>query len=175
MIPDLNQHGNLPEGIHKPSIPEFKQKYVLNFKKSASRKDIFARYTHYCNKMIQYDVADLQWLDGSYTTKKENPGDIDFVTHVDAIKVNSLKNDSDFVSLLNHGEVKENYRCDTYFIFVYPKEDPRYSHTLAGKEYWIKWFGHDREMNPKGLIQFDLSSQDHQSKIMEEAYASETS
>lgn len=175
MIPKHNDHGSLPKGIYMPSIPEFKENYVLNFQKSTSRKEIFIGYILYCNKIMSYDVAELQWINGSYITEKENPGDIDFVTHMDAIKINCLQDNSDFRSLLNHEEVKENYRCDAYIILVYPKEDPRYKHTLARRDYWFKWFGHDREMNPKGLIQFDLSSQDHQIKVEEEVYAIEPS
>jgi hypothetical protein len=44
MIPDFNENGNLPAGFHKPTLMEFKSRFVEEFDVSKTRKDIFEGY-----------------------------------------------------------------------------------------------------------------------------------
>lgn len=37
--------------------------------------------------MIALDIVLKQWLDGSFTTRKIDPNDLDVISHVDALKI----------------------------------------------------------------------------------------
>lgn len=79
---------------------------------------------------------------------------------MDAIK---LKNSDKQIKLLDNlndnQRAKDECKCDAYFIIMYPPEYPElYDDAVKDIEYWSKWFAHDRENNPKGLIEFDLTN-----------------
>jgi predicted nucleotidyltransferase len=72
MVLVFNNEGVLPEGVHKMSLPGFKEKFVYN----SRREEIYEAF------LIL--IADLKaincravYIDGSYVTSKELPGDID--------------------------------------------------------------------------------------------------
>ncbi len=161
MIPSFDGNGNLPPGLISTTIEEFKKFYVLDFSGSATRNKIFNGYMNYCKKMIILEVAIKQWLNGSYTTNKNNPSDIDFVTHIDATKVDELDEmgRKNFLDLHDRKRIKSEYLCDVFEpIFVYPKELPDlYISTLNEINFWLKYLGQDRNKNPKGIIEIDLS------------------
>jgi len=162
MIPGFDQNGNLPVGFIRPTIEEFKERFVIGFENSVTRTDIFYRYLNYCNRMGYLEVVVKQWVDGSYSTNKENPNDIDLVTHIDALKANeSAELHEDLTKLLDNAHCKSQYRCDVYVIPIYPKELPdEYRIYKKSEKYWSKWFGHDREGNPKGIIEFNFLNDD---------------
>lgn len=77
-------------------------------------------YLDYCKKMDYLEVAVKQWVDGSYITNKENPNDIDLVTHIDVLKANKLRKlHEDLTKLLDNAHCKSQYRCDAYVIPIY--------------------------------------------------------
>ncbi|PQV43203.1 DUF6932 family protein [Methanohalophilus euhalobius] len=159
MIPDFDDNGNLPPGFISPPLKDFENCFVDDFPESGTRGSIFEGYLKYCSILSSLEIASLQWINGSFTTNKLHPNDIDLVTHIDAVKLDSdgrfflfLKNE------LDHHRVKNIYKCDTYYIPLYPPDDPElYELTKEKIKYWSKWFSHDRQQNAKGLIEFDLS------------------
>lgn len=159
MIPEFDNNGNLPAGLINPKLEEFEERFVDNFQDSTTRQEIFNGYIRYNGKLDTIKLATIQWVNGSYTTSKVNPGDIDFVTHIDAIKLDrSREVKGPFAKLTDKSRAKSECRCDVYFIVVYPPENPElYESTKEDIEYWSKWFAHDRENNPKGMIEFNLS------------------
>lgn len=160
MIPEFNEKGNLPKGFVKPKLEDFERRFVRGFKESNTRSEIFNGYLKYCSKILSLEVASLQWIDGSFTTNKINPKDIDFVTHVDGIKLDSSTEQEQelFIKLANKQRSETECKCDAYFIFLYPPEyRDLYEDALKAIEYWSKWFARDREENPKGLIELNLS------------------
>lgn len=173
MIPGFDQNGNLPVGFIKPTIGEFKERFAVEFGNSRTRGDIFTRYIDYCERMNYLKVAVKQWVDGSYTTNKENPNDIDLVTHIDALKVNErIEIHEDLTKLLDNAHCKNQYRCDVYAIFIYSKEFPdKYEYYKKVEEYWSKYwlkcFGHDRNENSKGIIEFSFLNGDFEFGDME--------
>jgi hypothetical protein len=155
MIPDFDENGNLPTGIINSSLQEFKHHFIINFKESSTRPVILDGYSRYCDKLLPLNIATKQWINGSFTTNKVNPNDIDFVTHIDALKVDeNFEIQTKLLKICNTDETKKEFFCDVYFILLYPQEIPElYQHTINRINYWLKWFGHDRMMNPKGIIE----------------------
>lgn len=76
-----------------------------------------------------------QWVDGSFVTKKVNPGGIDLVTFIDSEKLQEIGNIIDRFKLPNS---ESNYD-DAYIVEVYREDDRAYSKTLSDTAYW-----HDR-------------------------------
>jgi len=159
MIPKFDNNGNLPAGFITPKLDEFKEHFVDNFRDSTTRQKIFNGYIRYNSKLDVIKVATIQWVNGSYTTSKVNPEDIDFVTHIDAIELDESEEIKEiFSKLTDKSRAKSECICDVYFIAVYPPEITElYENTKEDIEYWSKWFAHDRENNPKGIIEFNLS------------------
>jgi hypothetical protein len=97
-----------------------------------------------------------QLLDGSYTTAKASPGDIDIAVEVPlshSEELAGLTPDHPVVRLLQGPLMRARYHCDAYPIYALPKADPNYrSVTTRAIEYWTKWFGRDRSGTSKGRL-----------------------
>lgn len=162
MIPDFDGNGNLPSGLITTNVEEFEQRFIDDFADSITRDAIFRGYIKYCKKLIPLDIGIIQWLNGSFTTNKINPNDIDFVTQLDGIKVDeqSAEIEDKLNELFDRKHAKSEYMCDVYFYFKYPEEfSDLYEHYQNRKRYWLKQFGHDRNNDAKGIIEFDLSKE----------------
>jgi hypothetical protein len=166
MIPDFDANGNLPSvGLIRPTIQEFEARFA-NANAEKVRKEIYEGYKKYCNSLICLGAVSIQWIDGSYTTTKAAPNDIDLVVHFDGMRIhNNVDLQNHFKKLVDGNEMKRLYRCHPQFVLVYPKSEPDlYSYYLLRYNYWLKWFSRDREGNKKGLIEFDLQQSNYKSE-----------
>lgn len=91
------------------------------------------------------------WIDGSFSTHKPEPQDIDVVFLLDQKAVASLdsKKEQLFQELfMKREEVRVRYSLDVYFI---DKDD------VEDKQKWISTYGFDsRKMNSKGIYKLEL-------------------
>jgi hypothetical protein len=159
MIPEFDENGNLPSGVLNSSIQDFEIHFIVNFKDSSTRPEIFKGYLKYCDKLLPLNIAFKQWINGSFTTSKINPNDIDFVTYIDALKLDeNLEIQKKISEICNPEETKKEFLCDVYFIPVFPQEIPElYRYTIDRVNYWRKWFGYDRNNNSKGIIELEFT------------------
>jgi hypothetical protein len=166
MIPRFNNKGLLPQGLIRPTIQEFKERFVDEVPSSTSRKDIYNGYRNYCTILSSLDVAALQWVDGSYTENKIDPKDIDLAIHFDGMKIYGNKAlESEVKKLLDENTMKLIYKCHPQFIYIYPKNMPGfYDYYLDRARTWFKWFSRDRSGNTKGLIEFDITKDNFKSE-----------
>lgn len=151
MLPPFNAQGNLPSGDYWPTEANFEERFV-NVHGSSSREKIYVGFKSHRAALLAAGVADDSkcMLDGSYTTSKLDPGDIDLVVEV----VSTLFDSSERVQeLLSGPDAKPDFSCDAYPLLVLSEDDPDYeSITAQGRSYWRKWFGRDRANNPKGRV-----------------------
>jgi hypothetical protein len=164
MIPPYNSYGALPEGIFKPQLKEFKDRYVKEFVGSSTRPIIYKGFIELSMDQLRAGIFLKQWIDGSYITSKEEPNDIDMVTFFNGIDHRIGRS-----QVYSSTQMKERYHCDSYIAAVYPENDPRFSLSKDTIEYWRKWWGHDRNNRLKGFIEFDLNAPAHKEAIEEEA------
>lgn len=158
MIPSFNEKGNLPAGLHKATLDEFETRFVKE-QTSSTREYIFRGYLEYRAELEPLCVAIKQWIDGSFTTAKQNPSDIDLVTQWDGTKVDKDPQiQTKLRPLLDQRNMKAKYKCDVYGFPKYPEDDPLYQQTLNWRSYWLGLFGFTRGDNPdpKGIIEFNL-------------------
>ena len=135
-IPDFNRYGYLPKGIYKATVHEIKERFG---KSSERREQLFENFLEVVTivKKIRKTI-DRFFLDGSFVTEKEHPGDIDCIL---IIKV-GFDLDSDEATRLHNA--KELFNCH----MLIAEEGDR---ELIRKH--INFFSHDNDEKPKGLLE----------------------
>lgn len=154
----FDRNGNpSPPGIIKITSDDFKKIFVEDFSGSESRPTIYDSYSTYCSDFKnQISQKFDQWLNGSYTTTKLNPNDIDLINIV--LVDDELNSKGEILrSFLSVGGSKDKYLVDGYFIPVYDKADPRREITEHWLSHWADFFGHDRMRRPKALIEVPIN------------------
>ncbi|EFC90084.1 hypothetical protein Dpep_0052 [Dethiosulfovibrio peptidovorans DSM 11002] len=157
-LPCFDANGNLPAGTYSAGIEEFYIRFVASFAET-TREGIFNGYQKLLREFAHIGICTHQIIDGSYTTNKTNPGDIDLVSFLDGPKINEIaKKDADLANKLINNffcgkKTKKIYHCDSYACPIYPQTDPKYRDSIERSIYWYDFFGHDRMKNPKGIIE----------------------
>lgn len=156
-IPLFTAEGTLTPGDFLPSRGDFVARFVSTGD-IVQRSSIYAGWNDHRIALIDAGLPAeaRQLLDGSYTTAKHSPGDIDIAVEVlvpSGDSLRTLTTDNPIPSLLRGSALKPRYHCDAYPIYVLPKSDPDYSSvTTSAIQYWTKWFGRTRTGTEKGRV-----------------------
>jgi hypothetical protein len=78
MIPPLNEHGCLPEGIHDCTMNEAAGRFGL-FQASDRRPQLWARFIEFMRELAICGFVEAVLVDGSFVTAAAEPNDIDLV------------------------------------------------------------------------------------------------
>ncbi len=134
-----------PPGIHDISIDSMDDIFVHPFANNKRRKYLTERFRAFLDKFAELGLYAEIWIDGSFSTQKPEPGDIDVVFFLDAEQINNLEPDKRnlIAELFNNADSKIRYQCDVYLV---PIQDP------DSRSYWRGWFGYSRDETPKGII-----------------------
>ncbi|MDZ4171739.1 MAG: hypothetical protein U1C19_06190 [Methanobacteriaceae archaeon] len=157
MIPLFDINGNLPPGCYKPDLKEFEEHFVNSFPHSSSRSDIYEGYIDFsillCDEMPS---AKKQIINGSFTTDKLDPNDIDMVIVFDSEALTSSEKNK-CPHLMNNLTIIQGYNCHSFPLVKFPESKPElYEKYLEKKAYWTDCWGSDRDDNPKGLIDLNM-------------------
>ena len=155
-LPQLNQHGVLPPGDYAPDRASFEARFVSTDGSSA-RQEIYASWNRHRRDLLRNNLPQSahQLLNGSFTTAKEVPGDMDLVVEVpiDEDMSTQLQALAPVIALLQGPAMKPLYKCDAYPIYSLPPDHEFYERvTVAAIRYWTKWFGQTRTGSPKGRV-----------------------
>lgn len=131
-------------GFHDIKIEDFDEIFVYSFENNGRRMFLRNRFFALIEEFKQVGLDAEIWLDGSFSTRKEEPDDIDILFVVDEEKLNSLpfENYQIIESLFDREETKIRYNCDLFLIM---------SNSFNDRSYWRGWFGFTREEQPKGI------------------------
>ena len=77
-IPDLDDDGFLPEGVHKCAFDELQQRFGGS-QRSDRRSALFVKLVEYIQELRSTGMVAGLVVDGSFVTNKAEPGDIDLV------------------------------------------------------------------------------------------------
>jgi hypothetical protein len=110
-IPDLKEYGLLPPGIHKCTIDEIKQKFCYN--SSTTRVPLWKNFIAFIEWVINMNVFDILYFNGSYTTDKVNPNDIDCVLLLPDI-INEVQKKNINPKIFNNKFIKSLYKIHLY-------------------------------------------------------------
>lgn len=112
-LPELTSYGLLPPGIHTATIEEVER--VLG-STNLRRTTLWSKFVQWLALLRQEQLAISVFLDGSFTTAKALPGDIDLVIELPsaaAVKAAGGIRPS-FLPLITHALVKAQYELDVY-------------------------------------------------------------
>ena len=137
----------IPDNSIRTSLDDFEQIFVKNIP-TQERKTHYQSYLNYSKKLkaLCGNVELLQWIDGSFVTKKEKPNDIDLVTFLD------FENTKDIHSELESFKEplsKTVYQVDAYIVYTYSQNHKKYFFQQSDTAYWMDRFTKTK-VNRKG-------------------------
>lgn len=120
-LPIFAANGGLAQGDFAPSRLEFENRFVTTG--SVKRLEIYEGWHNHRQALLTDGLAPVsrQLLNGSFTTAKAEPGDIDLATVVPlGSSQRPLRPDEPIGRLLLGPRMKTRYNCDAYPIYVLP-------------------------------------------------------
>ncbi|MEN0050059.1 MAG: hypothetical protein AAF806_23550 [Bacteroidota bacterium] len=146
---DFDRRGFIqPPQRHIFDLNELESEFVTAFPNSNTRAILFGGYKEYTED-FKTKIAEefIQWIGGSFTTKKENPRDIDLVTLVDFEVYEAKKEliDKEF----RFKTALERYGVDGYAVPIYPEDHSKYILTKGPLIYWDQQFSKSRPNRAK--------------------------
>lgn len=141
-IPDFDdQTGYLPAGDHCASLDDVERRYCWTYR----RREIFASLKRIVEQLEANGVETI-WLDGSFVTDKDRPGD------VDVIYVPPPGSNIAAWGLLSPSRRKDLKKLERVDLWPFPSPQP--VPRKPGQYQTIKdYFSTDLDDNPKGFIQ----------------------
>ena len=146
-----------PYDVVESDLSELEQVFTFN----DHRKNLFQEYILFLNSIQNLGISTFyQWVNGSFTTLKMNPNDIDVVTFIPFTDFE--KHEMFFEKLfLNRYSTK----IDCYFIKTYPENHPNFIHFRANQlDFWhnftktVKKQGRSEIKISKGLVKIQFNN-----------------
>jgi hypothetical protein len=150
----FNSEGYLEPGVHTMELDSLEHIFVVGFPHPSTRKLILDGYKEHLTALREVIPSFTQFIDGSFVSNKNDPGDIDLVCFIDGDEIDNLSPDKQarLEELLSGSTVKAKYMCDAYFCVSFPGHHPHFQHARAQRKYWMGEFGYDRQDVPKGIV-----------------------
>lgn len=89
-----------------------------------------------------------QWINGSFVTKKSNPGDIDIITFLDYKVTQHLGSKLDDFKYPNSENI---YGVDAYIVEEYPEGHSNIFRYISDRSYWLDRFTKTRRVRGNRL------------------------
>ncbi|HBK3300237.1 TPA: hypothetical protein KEX12_001118 [Citrobacter koseri] len=143
----------LSPGFHDFDDDQVKSLCVDAFPESVRRSMLYCNYIQLMGDIRsinkQFNCFVEVWVDGSFTTEKPEPDDIDILLVIDSESLNlvPVMFQPQIEKLLNRPYIKHNYKIDLLLLEHGKDED---------RMHWRGVFGHDREDTPKGIVRISL-------------------
>lgn len=142
MIPPFDEEGSLPPGIHQADWQEFENRFGA----SPYRREILVGLRR-ALEALRVANCELSYIDGSFVTSKELPGDYDGCWSCEGVDPEQL----DPVLLdFSNGRAAQKAK---YFGELFPAE---FREGASGKT-WLNFFQEDTDGRPKGIVAIDLT------------------
>lgn len=142
---DANDYALFEPGLHVVTREQLRVVCVDPFPTSATRLDLTTKCFQFLDWFESFRVRGDIWVDGSFTTSKIDPRDIDLVAFVDSTDIDQLENSryNEFCQLKDRPLIRARYNCDVY---VDPLGDE------ARVAYWRGKLGRDERIGlSKGI------------------------
>lgn len=158
----FNEDGYLDPGFHDIDLQDINEKFVDNFKESITRQDIIKGYIRFMKDLKECGVDNFEcWIDGSFSTNKTNPNDIDMVLVIDRGIIEKIPMDKQgqLLKLLTPDLARIEYKCDAYILAKVDNKHEDYNKYELQKNYWKSQFGTDRNSIPKGMLRINIEGE----------------
>jgi hypothetical protein len=148
-----------PAGFVPMTLDEVRLVCVKDFPLSRTRSDIMNGLEEIVGRLENADVNGVLWIDGSFTTKKIDPEDVDILLCVDASLYDAgtpeLKG---AIDQLDQHLVKASHHCDSYVLREYPTGHPLANEAVWDRAYWHRQFGFSRQYEYKGIVTITIKA-----------------
>ena len=111
-IPDFNDDGVLPKGIHVCTLEEMRKRFCSIDNKEI-RCTLFKKLEKYIEELKKYSIPCELIVDGSFITNKEEPSDIDLLIAV-PFEWEPKEYEDDCLMLINEDYVKSKYNFSLF-------------------------------------------------------------
>lgn len=139
-------------------MEQLEEKCVNPFPLSSSRKPIIEGFKTFIERLKDAKFVGEIWVDGSFTTKKIDPKDIDVVVRCDGVRYNTDEQYREVVDWVIENQ-KKTLKCDSYAMLEYPVGHDLHEEGDWWHAYWkVKW-GFSREEDPKGIVVVKLGGE----------------
>lgn len=148
----FDENGYLPYGMYNMTLDEIEEIFSKN--KSSKRKEIMKEYKKHLKELKDTGYFLDHWIDGSFTTSKANPNDIDTLTEFDGLKADSNNDKAKIDSLIFNSKDNSKGLCHSLRVYRYPHTDEEnYNIFLSSKlRILTELFGSDSNEVPKGVL-----------------------
>lgn len=138
-------------GFHTIDLSQLESLFVTNFENNSKRQILVNQLRNFLDELSKINSNFEIWLDGSFTTLKIEPEDIDILIVYNNISINSLPDEQKIIvkSLFDRNITKIRYNID---ILLCADDDEN------NRSYWRGWFGFSRSENPKGIAKFSYGN-----------------
>lgn len=148
---NFDSRGNLkPYEKIEVSLESFRKHFVDDFTDDNQRRvEIFENYLNFLQEFKQEVTGDfIQWIDGSFVTKKTAPRDIDFVTLIDYTTYEKYE------TIIENKYRRQPARnifglVDAYVVKMYPLDHSRRWVSDYDLVYWRRWFSETKKNRAK--------------------------
>lgn len=150
---EFDKNGNLyPYEAIESRINIVEETFVTGFKDSKTRFELFKAYLEF-KENVQHLVETnfVQFVNGSFVTRKLNPNDIDIVCFID-FRIYEQKEK-------RFNELKVTYKVlniDCYFVKKYPEKHKYFIRYRTDMLYWNDLFTKSRKRQAKGYLKLKL-------------------
>ena len=142
-----------PAGFVPMTLDEVRRVCVRGFPLSRTRSDIMDGLEEIFNTLQNADVKGVLWIDGSFTTNKIDPEDVDILLCVDASLYDAGSSElKGAIDQLDQHLVKASHHCDSYVLREYPTGHKLADEAVWDRAYWHKQFGFSRQDEYKGIV-----------------------
>lgn len=140
-----------PPGFHPLTIEQLEEVCVSRFNGSETRREILDGLKGVISKLNEVGIKSEVWINGSFTTLKENPEDVDIAVKIDHTYLEHGTPEQVKTLQWIEGNLKRSHKCDSYLVHLFPREDPRAVLNDYNLAMWIRQFGFSRRNEYKGL------------------------
>jgi len=131
----------IPYEIIEISLADFEQFFVTGLPELEQRRTIFEVYLQYLSELFETVGTEFfQFLNGSFTTTKELPKDIDIVSFVDYRIYRAKRKEIDLLSI----KWDQKNEIDPFIVSLSYPGHPRFIQDQLSFDYWQDLFSHGR-------------------------------
>lgn len=157
---NFDSRGNLiPNTNIKCTLQIFHEVFVkdLPSPKRILLYEAFLKYTSELKEKL--DGSEIVcWINGSYTTKKKDPNDLDLVIFVN---YGTIDQKEQYLEDFKYPNSLSKFGLDAYIVRVYPRDHKNYPLYIGDEMYWMDKFDKNKRNRngikvPKGFIEIVL-------------------
>jgi len=146
--------GYLEPGFHHWNTASIGFHFVEQMPHSTTRSVLWKGFAELQACFAALGLTVEHWIDGSFTTMKADPRDIDVASFFDPDQVAELTEAHQrMLRAYVSGSITRNIcHCDSYFAMKVPEDHPLREEFETAYNYWLEKFGSDRHDVPKGIV-----------------------